>query len=268
MVHRPDRTRYELLIDGKLRGVADYRELDGRVTFTHAEVDVALRGRGYSNALVRFALDDVRTSSKLAGATCWFVAEFAEDIFSDEYTEGNARQWLPYVPHDLPELAKRMGGDDKLVEKMSAIFQGAADSEKTFLPDAFYWHGNEPDIHAAYVFSEVGRPDLTQKWVKWVLDERYDATPAGLDGNDDAGTLSAWYVFSALGIYPKVGTTTYYLGSPRYVRSQIMLGENTVTIEAVEANATITEAFWNGSKLPGLTIDHSQLIQGGLLELK
>ena len=197
-----------------------------------------------------------------------FVAEFAEDIFSDEYTEGNARQWLPYVPHDLPELAKRMGGDDKLVEKMSAIFQGAADSEKTFLPDAFYWHGNEPDIHAAYVFSEVGRPDLTQKWVKWVLDERYDATPAGLDGNDDAGTLSAWYVFSALGIYPKVGTTTYYLGSPRYVRSQIMLGENTVTIEAVEANATITEAFWNGSKLPGLTIDHSQLIQGGLLELK
>ena len=85
LVHRPERTRYELLVDGQLRGVADYREHDGRVVFTHTEVDVPLRGRGYSNALVRFALDDVRASSKLAGATCWFVAEFAEQ--HPEYTE-------------------------------------------------------------------------------------------------------------------------------------------------------------------------------------
>lgn len=78
VVHRPDRTRYELLIDGQLRGLADYREFDGRVVFTHTDVDVPLRGQGYSNVLVRFALDDVRASSKLAGATCWFVADFAE----------------------------------------------------------------------------------------------------------------------------------------------------------------------------------------------
>lgn len=78
VVHRPERTRYELLIDGQLRGVADYRELDRRVVFTHTEVDVPLRRRGYSTALVRFALDNVRASSKLAGATCWFVSEFAE----------------------------------------------------------------------------------------------------------------------------------------------------------------------------------------------
>lgn len=78
VTHRPDRGRYELHVDGHLRGVADYRERDGRVVFTHTEVDVPLRGRGYSNALVRAALDDVRTSSKRADATCWFVREFAE----------------------------------------------------------------------------------------------------------------------------------------------------------------------------------------------
>ena len=78
VVHRPDLTRYELHVDGALRGVADYRERDGRLVFTHTEVDVPLRGKGYSSALVRFALDDVRASDRRAGATCWYVHEFAE----------------------------------------------------------------------------------------------------------------------------------------------------------------------------------------------
>ena len=66
-------------VDGVLRGVADYREVDGRIVFTHTEVDVPLRGKGYSNELVRFALDDVRAASKRAGATCWFVRDYAAE---------------------------------------------------------------------------------------------------------------------------------------------------------------------------------------------
>ena len=85
VVHRPDLMRYELHVDGSRRGVADYRERDGRVVFTHTEVDVPLRGQGYSNVLVRVALDDVRATSKRAGATCWFVREFAEE--HPEYAE-------------------------------------------------------------------------------------------------------------------------------------------------------------------------------------
>jgi uncharacterized protein len=85
VVHRPDLARYELHVDGALRGVADYRDQDGRTVFTHTEVDVALRGKGYSNALVKFALDDVRASHHKAGATCWFVREYAEQ--HPEYTE-------------------------------------------------------------------------------------------------------------------------------------------------------------------------------------
>ena len=77
VVHRPDLMRYELHVAGLLRGVADYRERDGRVVFTHTEVDVPLRGKGYSDVLVRVALDDLRASSKHAGATCWFVRDFA-----------------------------------------------------------------------------------------------------------------------------------------------------------------------------------------------
>lgn len=82
IVHRADLKRYELHVDGFVRGVADYRiarEENGRVVFTHTEVDVPLRGKGYSDALVRVALDDVRASSKRAGATCWFVREFVDE---------------------------------------------------------------------------------------------------------------------------------------------------------------------------------------------
>ncbi len=79
LVHRPDRDRYELHVDGQLRGVAGYRRNDDRIVFTHTEVDVPLRGKGYSNALVRFALDDVRASSQRAGATCWFVRDYVEE---------------------------------------------------------------------------------------------------------------------------------------------------------------------------------------------
>ena len=88
VVHRPDLDRYELHVGGAQRGVADYRERDGRIVFTHTEVDVPLRGKGYSNVLVRFALDDVRASSRRAGATCWFVRDFVNahpeyaDLFS------------------------------------------------------------------------------------------------------------------------------------------------------------------------------------------
>ena len=85
VVHRPDLARYELHVAGALRGVAEYRERDGRTVFVHTEVDVPLRGKGYSNVLVRFALDDVRASSKKAGATCWFVREYAEE--HPEYQE-------------------------------------------------------------------------------------------------------------------------------------------------------------------------------------
>jgi predicted GNAT family acetyltransferase len=85
VVHRPDLMRYELHVDGQLRGVADYRERDGRVVFTHTEVDVPLRGKGYGDALVGFALDELRASSRHVGATCWFVREYVEQ--HPEYVE-------------------------------------------------------------------------------------------------------------------------------------------------------------------------------------
>ena len=99
-------------------------------------------------------------------------------------------------------------------------------------PGPYYWHGNQPDIHAAYLFNEAGRPDLTQKWVRWILDHKYGDGYDGLDGNDDAGTLSAWYVFSALGFYPVAGSDRYQLGAPLFERAEVKLKGKPLVIVA------------------------------------
>jgi putative alpha-1,2-mannosidase len=77
--------------------------------------------------------------------------------------------------------------------------------------DPFYWAGNEPDIFAPYLFSFSGRPDLTQKWTRWLLKNKYSILPDGIPGNDDYGTMSAWVIWSSIGLYPLAGSPTYIL---------------------------------------------------------
>ena len=77
--NNPERSRYELTLDGELVGVADYRDLAGRRVFPHTEIRPALRGRGLGAQLVRGALDDARTAGHTVVPQCWFVAEFIDD---------------------------------------------------------------------------------------------------------------------------------------------------------------------------------------------
>ena len=104
-------------------------------------------------------------------------------------------------------------------------------------PGPYYWHGNQPDIHAAYLFNDAARPDLTQKWVRWILENKYGEGYDGLDGNDDAGTLSAWYVLSALGFYPVAGTDRYQLGAPLFETAEVKLAGGTLKILAEQFEA-------------------------------
>jgi uncharacterized protein len=76
--HDPARSRYELLLDGELVGVADYRPGDGVLEFPHTEIDRAHRGRGLGAVLVAGALDDVRARGQRIVATCWYVADFVD----------------------------------------------------------------------------------------------------------------------------------------------------------------------------------------------
>lgn len=195
------------------------------------------------------------------GADGAFSEDFDEESWGDEYTEGNARQYLWLVTHDPEGLVDVLGGVDAAVARLSAFFEASALEDQTFWPREHYWHGNEPDIHAAWLFAVAGRPDLSRTWTRWVAETFYGTGPDGLAGNDDAGTLSAWYAFYAMGLFPLAGTDRYVLGWPSFSRVEFPVGEGTFTITAEEGD---------GIRLDGVpwvfpTLPHAAISEGGTL---
>ena len=134
-------------------------------------------------------------------------------------------------------------------------------------PGSGFWIGNQHDIHTPYLFNDAGRPDLTQKWVRWTLKNRFSTDSDGLDGNDDGGTLSAWYVFSALGFYPIAGTEKYYLGSPNINSAMIKLengNELKITVNNnSNKNIYVSEITINGEKYEYSQFNHQMIQNGG-----
>ena len=189
--------------------------------------------------------------------------------FADDYTEATAWQYLWHVQHDAAGLADLMGGVDAFAERMEEMFQLTADQEESPLPSLYYWQGNEPDIHAPFMAAELGRPETTQRWVRWIMENEYDITPAGLAGNDDCGTLSAWYVFAALGIYPIVATDRYTVASPIFDEVVLHLPAGDLTITAANAgpdNVYVESLTLNGQPVDAPLLTHSALAGGGTLE--
>ena len=108
----------------------------------------------------------------------------------------------------------------------------------------------------------------SQRWARWVLDTHYRDAPDGLAGNDDGGTLTAWYVFASIGLFPIAGSDRYVVGAPIFTRAQIAVPGGTFTIEAPEASAKnmyVQSVELNGAPLARPEIRHVDLRPGGTL---
>ena len=188
--------------------------------------------------------------------------------YTKAYVEGSALQWRWGVPHDGAGLISLFRSREFFVGELNDFFAKADPAMGAWNPGPYYWHGNQPDVHAAYLFNEAGRPDLTQKWVRWILENKYGDGYDGLDGNDDGGTLSAWYVFSALGLYPVAGSDRYELGAPLFERAEVRLKQRPLVIEAENhaANHSYARQVWlNGALLTRTSIRHAEIEAGGVL---
>ena len=171
-------------------------------------------------------------------------------------TEGAPCHYSWYVPHDPEGLMQCMGGREQYVRKLDAMF-----SEQN------YWHGNEPCHQVAYMFNYAGEPRRTQQAVREIMNTEYKETPSGLAGNDDAGQMSAWYIFSAMGFYPVCpGTTRYELASPSFDRV-VITQENgrqfcIETENASPENIYIQRITRNGEPYDQTYIDHNDIVNG------
>lgn len=181
-------------------------------------------------------------------------------------TEGAVIHYSFYVPHDVYGLMEAMGGRSAFVSKLDSLF-GLTTSplRENEVERGFYWHGNEPCHQTAYLYAWAGQPWKTQHIVHRILNTEYLDVPGGLSGNDDAGQMSAWYIFSALGFYPVCPATPYYIiGTPSFKRARI--GRLTIEAPGVsDDNMYIQSATWNGQPYTKPYITHDMIRQGGTL---
>jgi predicted alpha-1,2-mannosidase len=188
--------------------------------------------------------------------------------YTKDYVEGSALQWRWGAPFDAEGMISLFKSREYFVEELNRFFAKSNPARAAWNPGPYYWHGNEPDIHAAYLFNDASRPDLTQKWVRWILDHKYSTDYDGLDGNDDAGTLSAWYIFSALGLYPVAGSDKYQLGAPLFEKAEVRLKDHRLVIVAenyAPSRQYVSEVWLNDTRLDRRWIRHSEIENGGVL---
>jgi putative alpha-1,2-mannosidase len=167
--------------------------------------------------------------------------------------------------HDAPMLADVLGGKDAAIAKLEMMLEltkqdfTTADPSATNFPRPYYWAGNEPDITAPYLFAQLGRPDLTEKWVRWLADTFYSDQPEGVPGNDDGGTMGAWYVFAAVGLSPVPGRPLWIVGSPRFTHAHIIEGAQQLDIDVTGSGPYVKSVDLDGQPI-GVEIGHEQLV--------
>ncbi len=175
-----------------------------------------------------------------------------------------------YVPHNVGRLVERCGGTDRFIERLDTYFSHDKVFDQNYSIGLFQV-SNEPGFLVPVLYNYVNRPDKTAEITRKVLRTRYSTRPDGLPGNDDSGSMSAWYAFQAMGLYPNAGQDVYLITSPVFTSASINLpGGGKFVIEAPEASETniyIQSATLNGQPLDRCWLRHSEIAAGGVLSL-
>jgi len=188
--------------------------------------------------------------------------------------ESNPYQQGWFVPHDIDGLTQLLGGNDKALSDLENFFEKTPDN---MLWNDYYNHANEPVHHVPFMFNVMGRPWLTQKWVRTICEKAYsNSAERGLVGNEDVGQMSAWYVLAAAGLHPLCpGDNRYQICTPLFDTVTIQLDDKYAsgkkfiikTINNAPENKYIKSARLNGKTYEKSWLDHHVLSKGGVLEL-
>lgn len=219
-----------------------------------------------------------------------FIEDFNPMQVWRGFQEGNAWQYTFYVPHDAKGLVAKVGADvfnhrlDSIFTvSRKLIFSGGTEVGAFAGLQTLYNQGNQPCLHIPWMFNEAGRPSLTQKWVRAILNEFYGTDGIhgyGYGQDEDQGQLGAWYVISSLGLFDMKGLTdqapSFALGSPLFDKITIRLNDRYYkgkefvieTRNNSKQNDYVQSMNLNGKPLTDTRIPFSEIIQGGHLVLE
>lgn len=210
------------------------------------------------------------------------------DTWGGAFTEGSSWHWTWCVYHDPKGLMELMGGEEVFVSKLDSVFTVPPTFRSSYYKREIhemtemvagdmgqYAHGNQPVQHMIYFYDYAGVPYKAQKHLREVMDKLYSSgiqDGKGLCGDEDNGQTSAWYVFGASGFYPVCpGSLEYAIGSPLFEKIRIRLenGKHFVVKAAGNSsrNVYIQSAKLNGKELRRSYLTHSEIMNGGTLEL-
>lgn len=203
------------------------------------------------------------------------------------FQEGNAWQYTFYVPHDPASLIEKIG-ESEFNERLEDTFEeaeknGFSGSKEEM--DAFsglnyrYNHGNQPSLHISWLFNFSGKPWLTQKWTREIVDKFYGVTPShgyGYGQDEDQGQLGAWYVLASLGLFDVKGLTDsrpiIQFGSPVFDEAKIKLGNDKELVIKTSNNSSeniyVKAITFNGESLDKNWMYRDKLMRGGVLEFE
>lgn len=205
------------------------------------------------------------------------------------FQEGNAVQYTFYVPHQIDELVDLVGQetfnnrlDSIFLLSQKNIFGGGKEVDAFAGLKTVYNHGNQPNLHISWLFNFSGKPYLSQKWVRAILDEFY-----GLEGihgygygqDEDQGQLGAWYVMSALGLFDVKGLTEidpkFQIGAPLFDKVTVRLNKDYYPGEkfVIEAKKQavgycyLQDISLNNRPQDTVQLPFSEVVKGGKLVL-
>lgn len=200
----------------------------------------------------------------------------------DYYDENNGFIYRWDVQHNIADLISLIGGNETFTAALDSMFNTPLGMSKwqfySFLPDqtgnvGMYSMANEPSLHIPYLYNYAGKPWMTQKRIRTLLNQWFRNDVMGVPGDEDGGGMSAFVVFSQMGFYPVTpGSPTYNIGSPMFTDVKVdMGGGNTFEIRA--KNASDENKYVQSAKLNGVTLNqpwfnHADIAAGGLLELE
>jgi len=206
-----------------------------------------------------------------------WLEPFDPVTWGDPYVEGSAWQHRWDVPHNFPALMEGLGGKQKTIATLEQMLTMPPDfnvgvygqeihemSEMVAVRFGQYAQSNQPVHHVLYLFAAAGSPDRTRRWVYKVMQELY--TPHAFPGDEDTGSMAAWFIFSSLGFYPVCpGKPEYTLGCSFFPRITLRLpnGKSLVIENATDATKRLVEL--NGQALKTPIVSHTAILAGGHL---
>lgn len=185
----------------------------------------------------------------------------------EDWRESTYPNYFWMVPYNIAGLIEICGGEKAAEERLDYLFRRL----DAGYGDEWYACGNEPSFQIPWVYNWLGKPWKTSQTVRRVLNEQYSSNIDGLPGNDDLGTMAAWYVFSCLGMYPMIpGIGGMTLNTPVFASATIHLGNgNDIVISGGSEKNPYTAALkLNGRRHDSTWIDWADLEKGATLEYK